>query len=299
MIPGILKYFQGLLGVVIRTGRVPVLSKLVQAHKAGDMSRREFFRSIVGMGKEAKLQGDYMKSVQKLKNNKLKGLAEKNANQALFDKEAFVNKEIKRRVKISESKKFLNLAKELEKNPSKLKSMKNGIVEMRESEFYSNIGEDVSDLSLTESKSILNNIKKAVEKMTPKEVAGQMQDYSGSYGNSPILNRMKKRVFEQYSFSDSDSKKLWNIKEKIRNGDNFAGKDMSEYFKAREALRKHTNMSHTNLVQYNSPNYMSDKGAQFPGIDVAPKSEDVKKIANPVKEAWDEIVKAFYEGMTD
>ena len=300
MIPGILKYFQGLLGVVIRTGRVPVLSKLVQAHKAGDMSRREFFRSIVGMGKEAKLQGDYMNSLVALDKNKRKGSAILRKNKHVIEKMGDVRKEVIRRKKISRSRKIFEQAKKMSLNPSYKSKVKDDIAEF--DAYEDAISEGFSKPSKNEiavSRSFLKNLsnKELAKLYQSGPVEGMMGYEIGSKKSSLIWDKVNKK----FGITEGMRKNIQKARTLEREG--FEGDDspIVDYFKTRDALQKHTGMSHKQIVQYNDPNYLRPQGkdVSFPGIDVAPKSEDVKKIANPVKEAWDEIVKAFYEGMTD
>jgi len=148
---GLLGYFRGLLGVIARTGRIPVLKGLVKARMAGNMSRRDFFRRIGGMGKEASLQNKFMKSVNELDRGKAIGQGMLDANKPLLEKLSLITKEKVRREKISSAQRIRHQAEKLRNNPRLLERERNSIADYNAQEYQMSEGNLKSTKAIKEA----------------------------------------------------------------------------------------------------------------------------------------------------
>ena len=285
MVGGLLGYLKGLFGVVARTGRMPVLKGLAKAHLKGDMSRREFFRRIGGLGEEAGLQNQYIKSINELEHGKRLGEAILSKNSHILDKINLVNKEVGRREKISLSLRVRNRANYLKNNPKEAKISR-----------Y-NYASDVSETN-TPPKELLREIK---SKVSFKELA--TQELYEARPSSKILNDVRKK----FNLTLKERNLISSGKNLKRDGFEYGanplrGREYSDkYFDSRKKLQDFTGMDHTELVQYINPKYMTDKGPSFPGKDVIPKElpKVVKETKDAVSSAWEEVKKSFYEGLVE
>jgi len=299
VVGGILKFIQGLIGTLARTGRLPVLNSIIKAHKAGLISRKDFFRRVIGMGKEANLQGKYMSALTKFDNNKLLGKAILDDNKSLISKLGLVTKEAMRRQKISDSQKILHKAKKLLKNPTQLKKQRKGFAD------YQAYEASMDEGSLNPTASMIRDMRKTFSKanVSDKEMAKMIaQESSNSFGTYPS-SKILAKVREKFGVTANDAKKMKEAKHLSKHGysDSFKDVDLQKYFKTREAYSDYSGLDHVKVTQYGNPNYMAsgkyDKPS-FPGQQIAsvPGKTPGKSSENILTDAWKELKKEFLKG---
>ena len=298
MIGGLLKYLRNLGGVISRTGVLPAINKLRLAHKAGPMSRRDFFKRIGGVGQEVGAQSKYLNTVQQFSENQLIGKAILERDKSLVEKISLLTKEAERRGEIALSVKIRNQAKKLLKNPTKFKKDKRNFLDYQAHERVMDEG------YLTPKAKDFAAVKKMYkgtsdQKMAEEIVAERLWSY-GSYPSERILSNVRKK----FGVTKEQVTNIKEAKNMAKHGQRkpFSAtedKQIRDFRKSQDKYMEASGLDHTQTQQMLNSGYMGKP--DFPGTKVMPSESELsgagKEIKSQLKEAIEHLKKEFYKGI--
>ena len=281
--------------VAARTGRMPQINAIAKAATKPTISRKEFLQSIGAGGREAKAQSAYLSVIDQIERGKAAGKILLGNNKSLVDTVDLLHKNVDKGALISKANAIAKRAKQIRKNPKKMKSG-----------FKSFNAEDAQEIAIDEGVSVgkmYNMLMQGGYKSLGSQGKNDLARRIASdelYGNAKFVDNLMPIWMKKLGLSAKDVSKVNEWKQLARRGHH--GELTDKLIDARMKYRKVTGMGHVESVSMAHAKRGGGRGiydtARFPGKDL-PKKEisDLKKTWNnsPLKKAIDNFKADFLE----
>jgi hypothetical protein len=285
-----LKY-AGSLGTVGKlTGRLPSLNTAVKIAKNPVMSRKEFLRMSKSTADEMGLQSRFLMAADKIEENRSFATFMLNRNQSIVDKIALLNKKVDAGLKVSQSQRILNKAKQLSKNKGEVRRGKKHLIESEINEFM--MEPEGAQLGIKAVRKIITNqVNNTPKSQLIKDLARMLS----SHPKTSVITKLQSKHMKKLGLTSDDLSMIQKYKTlKFQGVKGFNDPLLDEFHTAREAYAKATGMSHYEIQSMISrgKGYYSKPG--FKGKDV-PK--EIKEETGGLTDAWKELKREFKAGL--
>ena len=308
----LIKYFTNLIRMGIKTGAVPKLHRVGRAVQSGDMSRRDFFKTVKLIKEEAVAQADLLSTGAKMEGRRKRASLILESNKPtlnIMDKAR--DKSVKRISGITKKetqkqrKKFGALSKKELNTKTKYKLRYDAEERYWESP---RSPEDKAELS-----EYASNLGSTIKNMSKKD---KLAEVTSEWKNMMIpgwrkrQNIIFKKILRDSGVTQKTEQTIKRAQSTLRGGSPTSEIDkklLDEWFKNRRRLQKITKEDVTRLGAYTFKHKSNRNwNAQNPsGLDFEPVVKEVKKAVqevskygeNKIESIWRELSKEFKKGL--